>query len=717
MQSYCDQVNRQPRNRGIKYEELLKYLSKADRSQLTPEGVDDLSRNLLTLIQKIPDDVKKRESIKKALEKICFFHPTLGSLNVLKNFCLHVNESVGIRTHVYEIVLGLIQSSLPRIREFQDLESLGRCFTLIKHYIPSDIKKENNLKKAILNLEKHQADLLKRYCFFINKRENPIRSYWFILNAIIEATKFQTTIEELHRLSQNLTLIIQLIPMRHKQEIEECINEAKWHLASSYRLHHFIPLKRELRNAEESSKVNILTEEIRFIDSKLPAELDPNLKKEVEKCLKFSNRKFLIRYFVESRQNAVRGQDTLHSSSTSEVIESTRLQERRIYPILSIDGGGLRGIIPATVLVQIERITNKPISSLFQMIGGTSTGGILTLGLTKPHPDGSGLPEYSAQDLLNLYAEEHGQIFRQNPSYREDLSDLKLVEKVQEAIRNPKYITPDLFQERFHDSLLSSALTDVVITANTEKAIISKVYSISLATLTGFISFGTGLLGYEPTSIFSHDSIPRKVHLFTRQGLKKLSYSLGKLEGLTTFPRRYSYPARLTEPVPLYSISRKGRDFFMADIAKVTSAAPSYFPGLTYDEQLFVDGGVLQNNPSIPCVLEALNRGQKKDNLFMVSLGTGVEPLHKPKANLGASLASLWFETTQPHVQEDCTLRNMLNLGACHRFQYHFENHAPDLDDTSPETINKLQASGQELVEENIDHIREVCKVLSPESI
>lgn len=47
-----------------------------------------------------------------------------------------------------------------------------------------------------------------------------------------------------------------------------------------------------------------------------------------------------------------------------------------IYPILSIDGGGIRGIIPATVLVEIETITKKPISQLFHLIGGTSTGGL-----------------------------------------------------------------------------------------------------------------------------------------------------------------------------------------------------------------------------------------------------------------------------------------------------------------------------------------------------
>jgi hypothetical protein len=52
--------------------------------------------------------------------------------------------------------------------------------------------------------------------------------------------------------------------------------------------------------------------------------------------------------------------------------------------ILSIDGGGIRGIIPALILAQIEKQTEKPIYKLFDVIAGTSTGAILALGLTRP---------------------------------------------------------------------------------------------------------------------------------------------------------------------------------------------------------------------------------------------------------------------------------------------------------------------------------------------
>jgi patatin-like phospholipase/acyl hydrolase len=77
--------------------------------------------------------------------------------------------------------------------------------------------------------------------------------------------------------------------------------------------------------------------------------------------------------------------------------------------VLSIDGGGIRGLIPAMVLAEIERRTGKRIAEMFDLVAGTSTGGILALGVTKPGQDGK--PEYSAKKLIDLYETEGGKIF------------------------------------------------------------------------------------------------------------------------------------------------------------------------------------------------------------------------------------------------------------------------------------------------------------------
>jgi hypothetical protein len=123
----------------------------------------------------------------------------------------------------------------------------------------------------------------------------------------------------------------------------------------------------------------------------------------------------------------------------------------RAWRILSIDGGGTRGIIPAIILASIEERTGKPISQLFDLIAGTSTGGILSLGLIKP--DAAGKPSFSAQDLCDLYEEQIPHIFLNPQSWWGNLL-------------GPKYRSiafQRILKESFGDCTLKDALTDVLI--------------------------------------------------------------------------------------------------------------------------------------------------------------------------------------------------------------------------------------------------------------
>jgi patatin-like phospholipase/acyl hydrolase len=80
------------------------------------------------------------------------------------------------------------------------------------------------------------------------------------------------------------------------------------------------------------------------------------------------------------------------------------------YCVLAIDGGGIRGIIPATVLADLERlVAPRAVADVFDLIVGTSTGGILALGLTVPD---AGRPRHPAERLLELY------VPRPRPSFR-----------------------------------------------------------------------------------------------------------------------------------------------------------------------------------------------------------------------------------------------------------------------------------------------------------
>ncbi len=80
-------------------------------------------------------------------------------------------------------------------------------------------------------------------------------------------------------------------------------------------------------------------------------------------------------------------------------------QGQSIRRILSIDGGGILGTFPVAVLAELEQNLEQPIVSYFDLIAGTSTGGILAIGLNM------GL---SASELLDFYEKRSYEIFGQN---------------------------------------------------------------------------------------------------------------------------------------------------------------------------------------------------------------------------------------------------------------------------------------------------------------
>src|SRR5512132_4437311 len=94
--------------------------------------------------------------------------------------------------------------------------------------------------------------------------------------------------------------------------------------------------------------------------------------------------------------------------------------------VLSIDGGGIRGLIPAVVLTEIEKRSGKRIWELFDLIAGTSTGGILACALCAPDP----LP---AEELVKLYEEEGPDIFSRSLFQRIRSADGLLDDKYDDA--------------------------------------------------------------------------------------------------------------------------------------------------------------------------------------------------------------------------------------------------------------------------------------------
>ncbi len=129
----------------------------------------------------------------------------------------------------------------------------------------------------------------------------------------------------------------------------------------------------------------------------------------------------------------------------------------KLMRVLSIDGGGMRGIIPAMILAEIERRTKRPIAKLFDLITGTSTGGIIALGLTRPGANNT--PQYSAQDIVGLYETEGSTIFSRSIWHRLVAAGNFLEEKY------PSGGIEQVLDKYFGEVRLKDALTTVLISS------------------------------------------------------------------------------------------------------------------------------------------------------------------------------------------------------------------------------------------------------------
>lgn len=322
-----------------------------------------------------------------------------------------------------------------------------------------------------------------------------------------------------------------------------------------------------------------------------------------------------------------------------------------MFKILSIDGGGIRGIIPARILTEIECQTGTPIYRMFDLITGTSTGGILALGLTCPDPDGQ-QPAHKAEDLLNMYLERGQEIFTPARFPR-----LRRIANYYSA----KYSATGLervLQCCFKDARLKDALTEVLIPT------------------------------YE---------IERRWAFFFKSRKAKMAAKF---------------------------------DYLMRDVARATSAAPTYFPPhriFTDDISqrfVWVDGGVFANNPTLCGYVDAKkNHGDKTDQMYVLSLGTGEHT------------TSLQFEETRGWGQigwaqsvidisldgisgtVDYQMHELARRDdslTYQRLQTRLDKGNDTLDDASPRNTRNLLLVAEKIIRENQDAFNEMCLMLKP---
>lgn len=343
--------------------------------------------------------------------------------------------------------------------------------------------------------------------------------------------------------------------------------------------------------------------------------------------------------------------------------------------ILSIDGGGIRGIIPAVSLNYIEdylaqKVPGSRLCDHFDLIAGTSTGGILTGILLAPDPDHPNRPLYSAKDALNFYQKEGYSIFN-----GAKVSNWKRWWGLRSAVSFSPRRIEQLFEQYFGDTKISELL--------------------------------------RPALIPTYDMQRKHAYFFTSR--------------------------EHTEQ----------REFYLRDVLRSTSAAPTYFPPArimnlaarpdSEKAMINLDGGVFANNPLMCAYAEARNtnfswRGIDKptaSQMHILSLGTGGGGFELKDKSESQSWNLLKWAKSIPDIMMDGAIdtvafqmREIYNtLAEEHQSSYYrldvpqlqdededgdgafalrrrewnreFRNYSADMTDASDANINKLLATGE----------------------
>lgn len=275
----------------------------------------------------------------------------------------------------------------------------------------------------------------------------------------------------------------------------------------------------------------------------------------------------------------ISGYDKRVPRSPGKVAEARALREQP-RRVLAIDGGGIKGLVPATVLMHLEQELGRPLHEVFDLVVGTSTGGILATAI------GAGLP---MEKVVELYHKEAKRIF--HASFWWKVRSAKF-------LKGPKYPMTGL-REALIDYLgehtgFGEMRTNVMVTAFATEPDRANDGGIDWIT-----SLAGDFLGSQAAVVEYLDNDRSDVHRIAfKPGGKSDSVALFK------------------------SWRRKYQGILTWQAAYATAAAPTYFPGIVLGNRAYFDGGVYAQNPTAIADAEAWKLWPEAEEIQIISMAS-----------------------------------------------------------------------------------------------
>ncbi|KAE8659095.1 Patatin-like protein 2 [Hibiscus syriacus] len=146
-----------------------------------------------------------------------------------------------------------------------------------------------------------------------------------------------------------------------------------------------------------------------------------------------------------------------------------------LITVLSIDGGGIRGLIPGTIVAFLESQLQKldgeqaRLADYFDVISGTSTGGLVTAMLTTPNPKEGNRPLFAAKEIKDFYLQHCPKIFPQDTCYKYG--------KISNGTKYDGKYLHGILREKLGETRLHQTLTNVVIPTFDIKRLQPRIFS------------------------------------------------------------------------------------------------------------------------------------------------------------------------------------------------------------------------------------------------